>query len=364
MEVAPLNGSWFAWSGNRRLWVIQRLQSEGHIAEVLVLPTQKSISSRNYKLSTKNGGMSVRVRGVLQMSAIGGERTGWSMQQANSTRPGKETEKEQTAGVFIVQWIGSNTEPLKHNCQATKEQVMKCTDEEFIRAGDVMKAVYDLNYGGRTGTMHEGTHGTVVKMCHTRHEYEIQWTGQTHHCRVKHDQVKKCAETEFIASGNVIKAAYDLDYGSKFGYVAKGAFGVVKKVSAADIFIVQWIGSNTEPLKHNCQATKEQVMKCTDEEFIRAGDVMKAVYDLNYGGRTGTMHEGTHGTVVKMCHTRHEYEIQWTGQTHHCRVKHDQVKKCAETEFIASGNVIKAAYDLDYGSKFGYVAKGALGVVS
>ena len=131
MEVAPLNGSWFAWSGNRRLWVIQRLQSEGHIAEVLVLPTQKSISSRNYKLSTKNGGMSVRVRGVLQMSAIGGERIGWSMQQANSTRPGKETEKEQTAGVFIVQWIGSNTEPLKHNCQATKEQVMKCTDEEY-----------------------------------------------------------------------------------------------------------------------------------------------------------------------------------------------------------------------------------------
>ena len=59
MTVAQLNGEWYTYTGNRRLWVFRRLQREGYIYEIEVHATNRHIQPS--KFTTRNGGVSVKV---------------------------------------------------------------------------------------------------------------------------------------------------------------------------------------------------------------------------------------------------------------------------------------------------------------
>lgn len=71
MEVCWQSGSgtngnwgerWWSYTGNRRLWVFKQLASEGKLQNVEVRVVDRKIQP--FRLSTRDGGESVRVRGL------------------------------------------------------------------------------------------------------------------------------------------------------------------------------------------------------------------------------------------------------------------------------------------------------------
>lgn len=60
MTVARMDGEWYTYTGNRRLWVFQKLARRGYIREVRVETTDRCVPS--CKITTRNGGTSVEVR--------------------------------------------------------------------------------------------------------------------------------------------------------------------------------------------------------------------------------------------------------------------------------------------------------------
>lgn len=60
MIVTYIGGEWYTYTGNRRLWVFQKLQNEGVIHEICVDTTDMAVPRS--KFTTQNGGTSVKVR--------------------------------------------------------------------------------------------------------------------------------------------------------------------------------------------------------------------------------------------------------------------------------------------------------------
>ena len=65
MIVVRVGDLWFAYTGNRRLWVFHNLEELGRLHTIDVQVTPEGIPRR--RLTTKNMGISVRVRGFLRL---------------------------------------------------------------------------------------------------------------------------------------------------------------------------------------------------------------------------------------------------------------------------------------------------------
>merc|ERR1712211_134710 len=63
MTVTRMNGEWYTYTGNRRLWVFQKLAREGYICDVYVETTDRRVPMS--KFTTKDGGRSVKIRGDI-----------------------------------------------------------------------------------------------------------------------------------------------------------------------------------------------------------------------------------------------------------------------------------------------------------
>ncbi|CAE6955229.1 unnamed protein product [Symbiodinium sp. CCMP2456] len=60
MFVSQVDGCWFAYTGNRRLWVFRELENEGYLHEIEVQVTSSKLAKKRF--TTTNMGASVRVR--------------------------------------------------------------------------------------------------------------------------------------------------------------------------------------------------------------------------------------------------------------------------------------------------------------
>ena len=61
MTVTLMDGKWFAYNGNRRLWVFRKLASEGKLQKINVYVTEARIPKKRF--TTQNGGITIEVRG-------------------------------------------------------------------------------------------------------------------------------------------------------------------------------------------------------------------------------------------------------------------------------------------------------------
>eukprot|EP00438_Fugacium_kawagutii_P009902 Skav216395 [mRNA] locus=scaffold457:190178:196629:+ [translate_table: standard] len=61
MTVTDVDGEWFAWNGNRRLWVFKKLEAEGRLQKIKVEVTDEPIPRKRF--TTQSNGRSVEVRG-------------------------------------------------------------------------------------------------------------------------------------------------------------------------------------------------------------------------------------------------------------------------------------------------------------
>lgn len=61
MTVTLMNDEWYTYTGNRRLWVFQKLACRGYVGEIYVHTTDRRVPMS--KFTTNNGGTEVRIRG-------------------------------------------------------------------------------------------------------------------------------------------------------------------------------------------------------------------------------------------------------------------------------------------------------------
>ncbi|CAE7204609.1 unnamed protein product [Symbiodinium natans] len=71
MTVCEVDGEWFAFNGNRRLWVFKKLALEGILQEVQVYVTDRSIPRRRFTTDTEGRRIEVRHRSDLDFPPPG-----------------------------------------------------------------------------------------------------------------------------------------------------------------------------------------------------------------------------------------------------------------------------------------------------
>jgi len=258
---------------------------------------------------------------------------------------------------------------------ATVDHIEKCRARDFVRVGNVVKAAYDLDYadiviaGDVKGTeVKEGSLGTITSDTETG--WLVSWSGrELGPTAVNVDQITKCSALDFIDHGDVVKAAYDLDYaglvvaGDDKGTTVKtGSLGTIAS-STETGWIVKWSGRSLGPTS----VTFGQVTKCSSQEYVIEGDVVRATCDLDYssvgnpGDDQGTeIKQGSLGTIQSQTET--DWIVSWYGRslgTTYARP--DTIRKCAWHEFFLAGDTVRARRDLDY--PFGVVRRGALGTL-
>ena len=273
-------------------------------------------------------------------------------------------------------------------CTVSRLDFSKCRQDEFIRQGDAVRAVRDLTYTQVHGwwpnyplasfTVKNGSLGTLRSVPGGDAGMMVEWAddcykgaGSTPPTLVGASDVRKCEHTEFVKTGDYVKAAYDLQYSQPIGTVARGSLGrLVGKVPTlggmAPKWSVDWSqGSMTDPSKV-AQVENEQVIKCQENEFLQVGDAVKAACRLTYelGDKQGkVVEQGSLGDVIGLRPIR----IRWTGREgslSDAQVTDNQVDKCQELEYCKVGDAVKAERDLSFtrGDEQGNLVKrGSLG---
>lgn len=65
---------WWTFTGNRRLWVFRQLEEQGLLSHIVTTVTDQQVPP--FRLTTKNGGESVKVRGMsgaMLQAALGAD---------------------------------------------------------------------------------------------------------------------------------------------------------------------------------------------------------------------------------------------------------------------------------------------------
>jgi len=268
-----------------------------------------------------------------------------------------------------VEWCGRQLGLVS----ARLHQVIKAASNEFVQTGDVVKAVRKLTYtdGDDLGTQVQyGARGTLVSDPRAGADWSIRWHGRRlRTATVSLDQVSKCEPPEFLAVGDVVAASSDLHVSvgdASVRQVREGALGVLKSFQASGELAVEWVGQSlvTSTVLRDC------IQKCESRGYLRVGDVVKADCDLNYpvsdASGPGMIKRGDFGTLK----STDPLTIDWWGRSLGLTTASKaQFLKCHPREYIVSGDVVKAAFDLDYGSigcsdsEGGIVRTGSLGIV-
>ena len=200
----------------------------------------------------------------------------------------------------------------------TVRQVRKCHDEEYLLEGDVVAAACDLDFGAvghlpdwQGAIVAAGSIG-ILKRQPGRTD-RVAWIGRDlAETAVTKDQIRKCSAADYLCDGDIVKAAYDLDFGS-VGHVGDDHGAVVRQGSQGVLrhsvqpMRVEWLGRELA----ETVVQRYQIHKCAPHEFIRVNDVVRATRDLPFDGRV--VLEGSLGTVVHVSMETETCIICWSG---------------------------------------------------
>eukprot|EP00928_Gymnodinium_smaydae_P047553 TRINITY_DN31745_c0_g1_i1.p1 TRINITY_DN31745_c0_g1~~TRINITY_DN31745_c0_g1_i1.p1 ORF type:complete len:508 (+),score=46.29 TRINITY_DN31745_c0_g1_i1:40-1563(+) len=196
----------------------------------------------------------------------------------------------------------------------------------------------------------------------------VEWCGRTlGRCRVGRDCVAKCAESEFIKTGDSVKATQRLfftDRGDDKGcHVEKNDLGIVNRLEGSQ-FIVEWSGRALGL----CIVEQGHVAKCAEIEYIKVGDLLKAVGRLTFacGDEKGCdVNQNDLGILKQFDGSK--LLVEWIGRSLGlCTLEPGYAIKCHRSEYIQVGDVVKAARRLTFahGDDIGcHVEKDSLGTV-
>mmetsp|Transcript_14070 Transcript_14070/g.32767 ORF Transcript_14070/g.32767 Transcript_14070/m.32767 type:complete len:494 (+) Transcript_14070:187-1668(+) len=283
----------------------------------------------------------------------------------------RKKEPPKTVTTHVVVWSGHDAG--LSTTTARSDQFVKCAWNEFTKLGDVVRAARDLNFylGDSEGTVvKEGSIGEIVQLAgQASNETKVAWAGRGSAFQgtsVNGDDFIKCDWHEYLKTGDVVKAAYDLSFtlGDGEGKVVKeGSLGHLTVTKGTDAeWSVHWAGRG--PVFQNTQVSRDQFIKCAWSEHFRTGDVVKAAHDISYflgDGEGNVVKEGSVGELT--IHGPAKLSVHWAGRGSRLQcaeVSWDQIVKCAEDEYLKAGDVVRAICDLEYAGH-NLVKQGSLG---
>eukprot|EP00929_Paragymnodinium_shiwhaense_P001604 TRINITY_DN101845_c0_g1_i1.p1 TRINITY_DN101845_c0_g1~~TRINITY_DN101845_c0_g1_i1.p1 ORF type:complete len:305 (+),score=36.15 TRINITY_DN101845_c0_g1_i1:87-917(+) len=247
-------------------------------------------------------------------------------------------------------------------------QVLKAASKDYMQVGDVVRAAHQLSTN--SGAVQSGTLGTVTSLHSNGSRFTVSWSGARRSAAIPSSSIVKCEPFEFLNVGDVVKSCGDLRYkvadAKGDNLVRAGSLGVITWWQE-DAGEVRWAGRS---FKTSSVVLAEHIVKCSVEEFKVHGDVVEATRDLTFavaGSSRACVPCGSLGSLRTVA--TGGFEVDWWGGAGCTAVLKTDVGKCHPRQYIMIGNVVKAAFDLDY-SDAGIsdaagciVNQGSLGVV-
>jgi len=247
-------------------------------------------------------------------------------------------------------------------------QFVKCRSQDFIRAGDRVKALDDLIYGQGDDQgffVKKGSLGNLLIG-----NKSVAWDGRSgllKNAGVESGDFAKCQSHEILQKGDTVKAIADLNFehGDEQGKMIKaGALGTL----LAGLKAVSWAGRSG--VLRNTSVESHHFAKCKSCEYQADGDTVKAIIDLTYTIKEGQNEDvelvkaGSLGTLLN----GHKC-VAWhgrSGRLQNAGVEKNHYVKCKSEEFTQKGDVVKALTDLTYSqgdSEGAVVKKGSFGIL-
>eukprot|EP00933_Yihiella_yeosuensis_P006553 TRINITY_DN111284_c0_g1_i1.p1 TRINITY_DN111284_c0_g1~~TRINITY_DN111284_c0_g1_i1.p1 ORF type:complete len:364 (+),score=51.93 TRINITY_DN111284_c0_g1_i1:69-1160(+) len=213
-----------------------------------------------------------------------------------------------------------------------QKQVQKLKPEEYLRAGDVVRAIHQLSHPGN-GTVQKGDLGTLISAT-ADGSWTVKWNTLNQACQSQKSHFKKCDPDEYLQKGDAVKATKNIKYGC--ATIEKGVIGTL--TSCSEPFKVDW----GDPLG-NRQILRDQFAKCKPCEFLRKGDIVKARRRLQFQNG-GAVEKNSLGTVTETDEAT--CEIRWSPALLG-KCEKSAFEKCDPCEFLKIGDAVKALVDIN-----------------
>lgn len=250
--------------------------------------------------------------------------------------------------------------------------VSQCNPFEFLIPGDVVRAKAAINWPSKSVSKDAmGVVQTVDGRADPQ-KTQVDWSAVRASPRsdvgvmpTQKGTITKCAPTEFLKKGDIVKATIELDYGEK-GIVPKDSLGTVM-----DSFIcpcstlafgtrtdcqvqIDWgrnrsFGITSEALLGH--ASSHQVRKADPIEFWSAGDVVRATKDVDYSGESGLIDRivraGSIGTLATT--VGDIVSVDWSPHSiGKANVARDAIIKCDPAQHLKLKDIVRATCELKY----------------
>jgi hypothetical protein len=157
--------------------------------------------------------------------------------------------------------------------------------------GDWVKATKDLDYK-ESGIVQKGTFGMVISPNDPKLSLLVNWTkggapATLSNCAIDRKYmgiVQKADASEIVKTGDIVSAAYDLNYGKDHGMVVAGCLGTITDIAVVPSestasWNVTWHRTNIKG-SLAAKAQRNQFQKCKPTEFFSEGDILKPSRDL------------------------------------------------------------------------------------
>jgi len=193
----------------------------------------------------------------------------------------KERDDSNKDDLWLIHWWDDNGAKKS----AYSHHIKKCKPSEFFMVGDWVKAKHDLT-STQGVRISKGTLGKLKELRSSDGHWLVKWNsaGNIHTAQ---SNIKKCAQSEFISVGDIVKATYQLKWQSGVT-VEKGSLGKLKQMMEDDTWLVEWYGNVGEK-----QTTEDGFSKCEPSEYFVKDDVMALVHDLTFDNGKIRVPKGT-----------------------------------------------------------------------
>mmetsp|Transcript_1875 Transcript_1875/g.2425 ORF Transcript_1875/g.2425 Transcript_1875/m.2425 type:complete len:375 (+) Transcript_1875:59-1183(+) len=193
----------------------------------------------------------------------------------------KERDDSNKDDLWLIHWWDDNGAKK----YAYSHHIKKCKPSEFFMVGDWVKAKHDLT-STQGVYISKGTLGKLKDLRSSDGHWLVKWNSAGNMHTAQSD-IKKCAQSEFISVGDIVKATYQLKWQSGVT-VEKGSLGKLKQMMEDDTWLVEWYGNVGEK-----QTTEDGFSKCEPSEYFVKDDVMALVHDLTFDNGKIRVPKGT-----------------------------------------------------------------------
>ena len=153
----------------------------------------------------------------------------------------------------------------------------------------------------------------------------------------------KCHSSELFLMDDVVQATHDLTYGSG-QTISTGSYGILKGYDKHGSMIIHWLINDIGELPGTPSI---YLKKCDQSKFFKVGDVVQALYDLNYGTEKDFVPQGSNGTL-KEVEDAGSWTVDWWNGVMDVSTQQEYLLKGDQSKFYKVGEVIKAKVDLTW----------------